>query len=373
MPIKEYREFFLRHTKVTSGTKADKQIPYPLKYFIGSTEVYNRFLKGDFPTEDIFKKLFESQTFKLNQEDTAKLTEQGLAKIAGDDKASTRTSNSSNDFSAFIVPHQLPDTILDSTVNDTIISTSTVRSLIVESVKRVFGTGPSSYYRRVFRVSLVGDLDTPGNNKFYGTDGAGNRQWRDAPLSNVDKSITINSNKIELVNDESNPGNNKYYGTDGAGDKGFFPIIVPIIPTELFTGLVLMYNGNTVPTGWALCDGNNGTPDLRGRFIVATGQDSTPATGDLNPSYSLGNKGGENTHKLNYNELPKHSHRTPIYRAEEAGSGVVVASGTGIIAAEAVFTSNNEVYDDHDTPTEGSYSRHENRVPYYALTFIMKL
>jgi hypothetical protein len=30
-----------------------------------------------------------------------------------------------------------------------------------------------------------------------------------------------------------------------------------------------MYNGllNNIPVGWVICDGTNGTPDLRGRFI----------------------------------------------------------------------------------------------------------
>ena len=32
-------------------------------------------------------------------------------------------------------------------------------------------------------------------------------------------------------------------------------------------GCIMAFNSETAPTGWAVCDGTNGTPDLRGRFI----------------------------------------------------------------------------------------------------------
>ena len=56
---KEFREFFLRHTQVNSGSKPDKETGFPLKYFVGSQEVFNRFLKDDYPSESVIKKLFE--------------------------------------------------------------------------------------------------------------------------------------------------------------------------------------------------------------------------------------------------------------------------------------------------------------------------
>lgn len=38
-------------------------------------------------------------------------------------------------------------------------------------------------------------------------------------------------------------------------------------------GLVIIWSGtsNTVPDGWFVCDGTNGTPDLRNRFVVGAG------------------------------------------------------------------------------------------------------
>ena len=42
-----------------------------------------------------------------------------------------------------------------------------------------------------------------------------------------------------------------------------------------------MWSGaiNTIPDGWALCDGQNSTPDLRGRFILGRTNDGEAATG----------------------------------------------------------------------------------------------
>ncbi|SFU61259.1 tail fiber protein [Xenorhabdus koppenhoeferi] len=38
--------------------------------------------------------------------------------------------------------------------------------------------------------------------------------------------------------------------------------------TVLPTGIIVMFSGSNIPTGWALCDGKNGTPDLIDRFIM---------------------------------------------------------------------------------------------------------
>ncbi len=63
-------------------------------------------------------------------------------------------------------------------------------------------------------------------------------------------------------------------------------------PTETYissTGVI------TAPQGWALCDGTNGTPDLRGRFVLGanseTGQTLGSFGGSSSPSLS-GTTGG---------------------------------------------------------------------------------
>lgn len=77
--------------------------------------------------------------------------------------------------------------------------------------------------------------------------------------------------------------------------------------TQLPRGIITMWSGatNAVPSGWALCDGNNGTPNLKDRFIVGAGQ-----------SYGVGNTGGNWT-------------QTPSVWTSAAGTGIQVA-GTAI-------------------------------------------
>jgi microcystin-dependent protein len=52
-----------------------------------------------------------------------------------------------------------------------------------------------------------------------------------------------------------------------------------------------------VPTGWAICNGANGTPDLRDRFVVGAGN-----------AYAPDNIGGTDTVTLSTANLPSHSH-----------------------------------------------------------------
>lgn len=63
-------------------------------------------------------------------------------------------------------------------------------------------------------------------------------------------------------------------------------------------GGILMWSGviSSIPNGWALCDGSNGTPDLRDRFILG-------ATGE-----NLGSTGGAQSIVLAESNLPSHSH-----------------------------------------------------------------
>jgi len=49
--------------------------------------------------------------------------------------------------------------------------------------------------------------------------------------------------------------------------------------TVIPAGLISMWAGSEVPEGWALCDGSEGTPDLRNRFVVGSGD--THTTGDV--------------------------------------------------------------------------------------------
>ena len=69
-------------------------------------------------------------------------------------------------------------------------------------------------------------------------------------------------------------------------------------------GTIMMWSGQAadIPTGWAVCDGTNGTPNLQGRFILGSGQ-GTGLT-----SRTKDNWGGRETVTLTTTEMPSHSH-----------------------------------------------------------------
>ena len=50
------------------------------------------------------------------------------------------------------------------------------------------------------------------------------------------------------------------------------------------SGSIIIWTGSTIPDGWAICNGENGTPDLRNRFLVGAGSDG-----------ALGSTGGSKT------------------------------------------------------------------------------
>ncbi len=118
-------------------------------------------------------------------------------------------------------------------------------------------------------------------------------------------------------------------------------IIVAIVLGH-FEGMIVMWSGAIVdiPSGWALCDGANDTPDLRNRFILAAGA-----------TYDPDDTGGSTIH----------SHLFGIGHNHNLLGGTDVEHGTGW-QGKTDFT-------DKGRTTEWS-----NTFPsYYALAYIMKL
>lgn len=118
------------------------------------------------------------------------------------------------------------------------------------------------------------------------------------------------------------------------------------------SGVIVMWSGaaNAIPTGWALCDGTNGTPDLRNRFIVGAGS-----------SYSVGATGGSIEVTLTIDQMPSHTHD---YYVSVSGYESVPSGGDVYLAKAFQNTT--------QTGVAGGGISHENRPPYYALCFIMK-
>jgi len=124
------------------------------------------------------------------------------------------------------------------------------------------------------------------------------------------------------------------------------------------TGMIAMWSGTVPPTGWALCDGSGGRPNLRGRFIV--GYNASDA--DYN---AIGKIGGQKTVTLTVNEIPSHNH----YVKEVITSG---DENTGDPDDHSVGAW-NESGTTKNTSSTGGGLPHENRPPYYTLAYIIKL
>lgn len=127
-------------------------------------------------------------------------------------------------------------------------------------------------------------------------------------------------------------------------------------------GSIIPWYGSigNIPNGFALCDGTNGTPDLRDRFLVGAGY-----------SYTLGNTGGENSHQLTVAEMPSHQHDSGWGEHTNLGS----LFGFSDYLAGSRWGSGKSDRDNTGllTSSTGGNQPHENRPPYYALYYIMKL
>lgn len=121
-------------------------------------------------------------------------------------------------------------------------------------------------------------------------------------------------------------------------------------------GTVLMWSGEvtSIPKGFALCDGTNGTPNLSGKFIA--GYDA--ADSDYN---TIGKTGGEKKHQLTIAEMPAHSH--PFNPGDQNGQSDNAND-------RAVMLPGNQ---NRTTGSTGGDQPHENRPPYFTLAYIIKL
>ena len=114
-----------------------------------------------------------------------------------------------------------------------------------------------------------------------------------------------------------------------------------------------------IPNGWQECDGENGTPDLRGRFILGstgTGDSPRKKNDSTAKNHKLDDVGGVEKHTLNDAEQHQSDHTH-----EEATPNVYLGKDT----TGASYT-----------PPTGDTSdavAHENMPPFYVLIYIMKV
>ena len=159
------------------------------------------------------------------------------------------------------------------------------------------------------------------------------------------------------------------------------------------TGVIVLWSGasNAIPSGWYLCNGANGTPDLRDRFVIGAGS-----------GYGVGATGGSSTVLLGTANLPSHTHQrgtlavtnrsltgditkisecynvaggaTGVFSKKNTGNSPVTGSASNSPTAGVDFNAT------HNHPMSGSTGDQGGAMgqsfnilpPYYALCYIMK-
>ena len=137
------------------------------------------------------------------------------------------------------------------------------------------------------------------------------------------------------------------------------PTSAPAIPS----GGIILWSGSTgsVPSGWYLCDGTNGTPDLRNSFIVGAGN-----------TYAVGATGGtadaivvSHTHTATVTD-PGHLHAGGWVSSGNLSRATTDAQGSQGNTSSAVTGISVT------NASAGTSGTNQNLPPYYALAYIQK-
>lgn len=185
-------------------------------------------------------------------------------------------------------------------------------------------------------------------------------------------------------------------------------------------GDILPFAGTTAPAGWAICDGSNGTPDLRGDFVVGaanTANIGVTTGGNHEHTYDFGTSvtfatsvsthPQSTTNTTGVADLPAHAHNRNFSMGTNAYAGTnYVTSNAGTVSRclrsghshnawnvnqgsnnstdahshSASFNTRNTSFTEHThlmsnaNGTSGTTSGFTgNLVPYMILNYIMKL
>jgi len=145
----------------------------------------------------------------------------------------------------------------------------------------------------------------------------------------------------------------------------------PPAATPIPSGGIFLWSGSigSIPAGYVLCNGSNGTPDLRDRFVVGAGSTySVDATGGSANAIVV-----SHTHTGTTATAGAHNHNVTV---NFSSGGIHSISDNGGGFQEGSFTVTTTTAGTHDhtftTASAGTSGTNANLPPYYALCYIMK-
>jgi microcystin-dependent protein len=141
-------------------------------------------------------------------------------------------------------------------------------------------------------------------------------------------------------------------------------------------GGIVMWSGGegNIPEDWSLCDGTNGTPDLRDRFVIATG--GLYSTGDTGGSSTISIPLTTDGHVLTEAEMPAHSHEVLLDHKDNVGdpfeAGQQRVGSEKNASHQLLWPSKLTGGSEAHNHTISAAAAGANLPPYYALAFIMR-
>ena len=178
----------------------------------------------------------------------------------------------------------------------------------------------------------------------------------------------------DLILNSSSGTSGQVVVSQGAGNP-------PAWGNAFVAGMIMMWSGTiaTIPSGWALCNGSGGTPDLRNRFIIGAHSDDagvakTTITGS--PTQTGGTKDSiVVTHNHTASTTATDSGHTHTWQQTIVGNQFAGTNTAGNFARTSVNTSTGfaNITASTTVNSTGSSGTDANLVPYFALAYIMKL
>jgi hypothetical protein len=262
-------------------------------------------------------------------------------------------------------------------VNQTITCTPGFPTGIGTGTKIIFRNPSFHDYSEDTAFPVLATMSNNYANTFSGT------------ATNFNGAIYANKNYLEITYADFGQQNSNTFVastlaintvTDNSSNLANTQFIHQVLPY----GSIIMWYGSvaSIPYGWALCDGTNGTPNLVDQFIIGAGADNAglPTTSITGSPTSLGGSKDSivplHTHAtVEPNDGAGHEHQVNFYNS--TGTATTVTSGpnlagsgneTQLVTTYTLFANANITI-----ASTGTSTTNTNLPPYHALCYIMKI